>query len=215
MICHRLLCLCWVGAAIGCTHDDPDGSRPDGSAYMRDASAPAPHETHDAATPAHDAGAGAVDVSSAAHRAADSGKQAADASTHEEDSGQPDSDHDDDAGVIGHDGMYTCMPLQNYAYDCVDPWLDAVYQRPDGGSAWTFQLESGQLVLDGYGFDRAQISCTGSWSADAFTCAAQWSRAGRVCDNMLHLRAQPDGSLIFSVGMRLEELASCHKASAP
>lgn len=148
--------------------------------------------------------------------AADSGKPSRDAGSHDDNAGSAAADggkHDeDDAGVIERDGTYTCMPLQNYAYDCVEPWLDSVYQRPDGGgSAWPLQLDDGHLTLDGYGFDQAQISCTGSWTGDEFTCAAQWSRAGRVCDNALHLRAQPDGSLIFSVAMRLEELASCHK----
>jgi hypothetical protein len=168
--------------------------------------------------PAHDAGGAGhagMDGASAGHSAADSGKPAHDAGTRDDDAGNPAADggkhDDDDASVIDRDGTYTCMPLQDSAYDCVDPWLDGVYQRPDGGSAWTFHLENGQLTLDGYGFDQAQISCTGSWTGDQFTCAAQWSRAGRTCDNALHLRAQPDGSLIFSVAMRLEELASCRK----
>jgi hypothetical protein len=173
----------------------PDGGRPE----------------RDAATANMDAGkadAAADGGQGDAARARDAGTSA------DEDSGHPAADSgsqaDDDAGAIPRDGSYTCQPSQPFAYDCVDPWLSSSYQRPDGGgSSWTLMLANGRLTLDGYGFDQAQITCDGSWSGDMFTCAAQWSRAGRVCDNTLHLRAQPDGVLIFSVAMRLEELASC------
>jgi hypothetical protein len=223
---RHLLCACLAGAAFACTHDDHHGGTGlDGGPSPGDAATshdPATTAPNDGATPEPDATATAPDMDAArADPAADGGRPDAApardaAASSDDDAGDAAANGgdqvDDDAGDLGRDGIYTCQPEQPFGYDCVDPWLDSAYQRPDaGGSSWTFTLANGRLTLDGYGFDQAQIACTGSWSGDTFTCAAQWSRAGRMCDNALHLRAQTDGTLIFSVAMRLEELASCQR----
>jgi hypothetical protein len=221
---RNLLCACLAGAALSCTHDNHhDCTRFDGgacstadAATSRDA---ASMSANDGALREPDAGTRGLDAARP-DAAADGGRSDAgpahDAATRgDDDAGDAAADGgshaDEDAGDFGRNGVYTCQPEQPFAYDCVEPWLDSAYQRPDGGSSWTLTLANGRLTLDSYGFDQTQIACDGSWSVDTFTCAAQWSRAGRVCDNPLHLREQSDGVLIFSVAMRLEELASCQK----
>lgn len=123
------------------------------------------------------------------------------------DAASTDDAGDNDAGPVSRDGHYSCHALQGYAYDCVDPLLDSAFQVDP--YTWSLDLTAGHLTIDSIGFDQAQIVCDGTWSSTEFSCFAQWSRAGRVCDNTLHLKIEPNDQFTFSVGTRLEELANC------
>jgi hypothetical protein len=118
-------------------------------------------------------------------------------------------DQQDDAGALNFDGTYTCQGSQPYANDCTDPLIDSAFQST--GYTWTLDVTGSQVTITSIGFDQDQIACTGSWSSTLFECSAAWGRAGRVCDNTLHLRAQSNGDLTFWIAMRDAEQANCHR----
>lgn len=106
------------------------------------------------------------------------------------------------------DGMYTCVTQQPAGNSCDAPLFDTGIQ-----AQWTLALAGGVVTITSTGFDTATIGCTGgTWSGTDFTCAASWTRAGRVCDFALHLREQPAGTLTFWVAADDTDIALCTRS---
>lgn len=118
-----------------------------------------------------------------------------------------DSGAEDDAGGTDVDGVYACRGGQPYANDCTDPLIDSAFQS--SAYVWTLAVSGNALSTTSIGFDQDHIACSGSWSGDLFNCSAEWSRAGRVCNNMLHVRRESNDTLTFWIGTRDQEVAHC------
>jgi hypothetical protein len=129
-----------------------------------------------------------------------------DAQTHNPDTGV---DLDDSGVISGADGSFACRGDQPYANDCTEPLVDSQFQSDP--YSWTLELLSGHLTITSIGFDQDHFGCTGSWSSGEFACVADWSRAGRVCDNTLRLRSVTNDELIFWIGDRDGERAICRR----
>jgi hypothetical protein len=107
-----------------------------------------------------------------------------------------------DARIV--DTTFTCTSSATGGDSCDGPLFDPSIQ-----SSWSLQIMGDTITVTAIGFDTPTISCTGSWTGALFDCQAHWTRAGRMCDLMLHARQEANASITFWVGTVTDQTASC------
>lgn len=102
----------------------------------------------------------------------------------------------------GWDGDYWCSGrLANAGGSCHGMLVNE-------GSTWKLRLSGARFEWSRGGEDDPTYGCDGQWSGDAFTCQIAWSGTLRLCSDDVRLHAEPDGTLIVSIG-RYEHAVQC------
>ena len=103
----------------------------------------------------------------------------------------------------GRDACYQCSGNYEFGGSCIEP-LFAMSAR------WTLGVMGSRIMLYAGGGIRAPFGCEGTWSDSTLECGTSYSRSGRTCDPTVHVREEPDGSLLVWFSS-LEASATCRK----
>lgn len=100
------------------------------------------------------------------------------------------------------DGNYVCRAEQGFGNDCTQPLVATPRD-------WQLGVAGTRLRIVSEGFDKPEISCSGSWTGQKFVCRPTWTRAGRTCNLAMQLEREDAGSLSFWIGNADGERATC------